>query len=82
MREWRQLGGGIVRDKVQAACAAKCRITLQADAWGSKGTSRTHYLAILASWIDSPWPRLAAATTAVAPWTPTVSAAMPNSSTA
>ena len=57
VKEWRTEGGTRVREKVQVACAARCRVTLQADAWGSKGTSRTHYLAILCSWVDVNWQR-------------------------
>ena len=44
-----------VYKRVAKAKAEKSRISLSADTWKSKGSTRTHYLSIIATWVSSHW---------------------------
>ena len=48
-------GEGEVFRRVAEAREQKCRMSLSADTWKSKGATRTHYLALIVRWVSPDW---------------------------
>ena len=55
VEEWRETGEEAVRAKVSMLTEEIIRPTLSADAVQNKGSTRTHYVAILAHWVNKNW---------------------------